>query len=235
MRKKFKLINKFLSGYGLNKIDFSWNWYSYDSDIPEWNWYGTSLKHDRKTNIPENILTILVEVLENYWEETLTNVISESETYRIELEIYPKESKWIIKGMYEDDVNQDESYQRESTNKDLNEFMDSRDIEFVKAEYDGGGDSGYISSVEINGKDLGNIYHIQQNQDYRIITDELYSVLEIYVSGWEIDDGSAGKVEIIKPKGNNAQISIEHTWFSREFFYSKKDVILTNETFSDGE
>jgi len=235
MKKKFNLVNKFLSGYGLDKIEFGWTWYSYDTNEPEWEWYSSSLKYERKTNIPQNILTILVEVLQNYWEEPLKHANSDSETYQVEVEIYPKESKWVIKGLYQDDASQEESHEKEIEDEEFNEYLDEKDIEFVKADYDGGGDSGWISKVEVDGKDLGDGNRISQNQEYKELTDELYNVLESRVSGWEIDDGSNGKIELIKRKGENAQISIEHTWFMREFFDADNDFVLTKETFNDEE
>jgi len=235
MKRKFEIINKFLRGYGLDEISFSWTWYEYDTGEPEWNWYSTSLQYQKNTRVPENIIGLIIEIIKDYWVGAVDGVSSETETYRIELEIYPKESKWVITSQYEETVAQPESHDKESTNEELNEFMDSRDIEFINAEYDGNGDSGWISKVEIDGKDLGDPNQIWQNQDYKIITDELYSFLENRVSGWEIDDGSRGTIEILKKKGKNAQFSLEHTWHMREFFDSDKEVLLTKEVFSDEE
>lgn len=235
MKKKFNLVNKFLRGYGLEKIEFSWSWYAYDVDEPEWDWYSSSLKYERKVDLPKNILFIITEILQPFWNKPLEGIRAETGTYRIDLEIYPNESKWVIIGLYEEDVTQEENHTIEITEENFNEYLDNKDIEFIKAEYDGGGDSGWIPTVFVDGKDLGDMNRVWQNPEYKLLVDELYNILERRVSGWEIDDGSNGNIEISKVKGQNAQVALEHSWFLREFRESNNDFILTNDTFDDEE
>lgn len=234
MKRKFEIVNSFLKGYGADTIGFSWNWYAYDTNEPEWEYTWTSVNREKRINIPENIIDLVIEIVKDHWKETLEYVSTSTESYKIELTIYPKESRWVINGSYEDIINQPESYYNEIRDEEFNQYLDDTDIEFVEVEYDGSGDSGWITSIDVDGKLISAAYG-QRDVKYEPLITKLYEILENIVSGWEIDDGSEGRVEIIKKREQEAQISLEHSWNVREYFDSGNEVVLTKDTFSDEE
>jgi hypothetical protein len=233
MKRKFEIVNRFLKGYGADSIGFSWNWYEYDTNEPEWQYTWTSFNSEKRINIPENIIDLVIEIVKDYWKETL-EYKSSTESYKIDLTIYPKESRWVINGSYEDIINQPESYNNDIRDEEFNQYLDDTDIEFVEVEYDGSSDSGWITSIDVDGKSVSATYG-QRDVKYEPLINKLYEILENIVSGWEIDDGSEGRVEIIKKRDQEAQISLEHSWNVREYFDSGREVVLTKDTFSDEE
>ena len=66
-------------------------------------------------------------------------------------------------------------------------------------------------TIKIDGED-SNIQWSSQDEDERLIWNTLYDQLENAYGGWEIDDGSAGTIEL----NNNLEIVISHEWNMRE-------------------
>jgi hypothetical protein len=67
----------------------------------------------------------------------------------------------------------------------INEMIDKYG-DFLQVRYDGGGDSGWIEDEITSSKD-------EKSLDGRV-EDLVYSILELFHSGWEINEGSNGSV-----------------------------------------
>jgi hypothetical protein len=66
-------------------------------------------------------------------------------------------------------------------------------------EYDGGGDSGYI----------------QDNDIPEVLENITYEILDVYYSGWEINEGSTGNIVY---DFENEMVTINHNLFENSTF-----------------
>ena len=92
-------------------------------------------------------------------------------------------------------TSQAETYTNVLTNPDLRDYFSRNNVEIIEARYSGGGDSGDIDSITVDGMD-SKIHWDSQDDDEKLIWDTLYDNLENAYGGWEIDDGSAGTIEL---------------------------------------
>jgi hypothetical protein len=222
MKKKFRALLTFLRPYQ-EEISFYWN--SYDGDT-EWQWPSSN-----KRELPKNILTLASEIGE-YFEDQIEDVFdgcySESDYYQIEMTVNPVKKTAIIKMEAEEYTSQAETYERKLENPELEDYFERTGVEIIEARYGGSGDSGDIDTVKIDGED-SNIQWNSQDEDEVLIWNTLYDRLEAAYGGWEIDDGSAGTIEL----NNNLEIVISHEWNMREMVYCENQIDITMETFED--
>ena len=188
-----------------DNIQVSWN--AYDGD-PEWQWPNVQ----QNVSIPQNILDTLVDITDlNVNEIFDMDCYSETDYYVLTAEILPKEKKIIYSLDVEEYSNQAETYERKLKNPELEDYFKRTGVEIIEARYGGSGDSGDIDTITIDGEDSNITWHSDSDDD-KLIWDALYDNLEDAYGGWEIDDGSAGTIEL----NNNLEIVISHEWNMRE-------------------
>ena len=222
MKKKFRALLTFLRPYQ-EEISFYWN--SYDGDT-EWQYPSSN-----KRELPKNIVTLASEIGE-YFEDQIEDVFdscySESDYYLIKMTVNPVKKTAIIKMEAEEYTSQAETYERKLENPELEDYFKRTGVEIIEARYGGSGDSGDIDTVKIDGED-SNIQWNSQDEDEVLIWNTLYDRLEAAYGGWEIDDGSAGTIEL----NDNLEIVISHEWNMREMGYCENQIDITMETFED--
>jgi hypothetical protein len=205
MKRKFRMLMSFLLRLKKDNIQVSWN--AYEGN-PEWEWPNVQ----QNVSIPQNILDTLVDITDlNVNEIFDMDCYSETDYYTLTAKILPKEKKIIYSLDVEEYKNETETYENKLENPELEEYFKRTGIEIIEARYSGGGDSGDIDSIKIDGED-SNIQWSSQDEDERLIWNTLYDQLENAYGGWEIDDGSAGTIEL----NNNLEIVISHEWNMRE-------------------
>lgn len=191
----------------LRKDNIQVSWSAYESD-PQWAWPNVQ----GNVSIPKNMLDILVDITDSKLDEIFDmDCYSETDYYTLTAEILPKEKKIIYSLDVEEYKNEYETYERKLENPELEEYFKRTGVEIIKARYSGSGDSGDIDSITIDGEH-SNIQFGSQDDDEKLIWDTLYDKLENAYGGWEIDDGSAGTIEL----NNNLEIVISHEWNMRE-------------------
>ena len=199
-----------------DKIYISWS--APDSN-PEWQW--PNVQQD--VSIPQNILDIVEEITDSKIDEIFDmDCYSETDYYLLLVEIDPKEKKIVYSLDAEYYNNQAETYERKLENPELEDYFERTGVEIIEARYSGGGDSGDIDTITIDGED-SNIRWNTQDDDEKLIWDTLYDKLESAYGGWEIDDGSAGTIEL----NNNLEIVISHEWNMREMETCKDRYVIT--------
>ncbi len=222
MKKKFRALLTFLRPYQ-EEISFYWN--SYDGDT-EWQWPSSN-----KRELPKNILTLASEIGE-YFEDQIEDVFdgcySESDYYQIEMAVNPVKKTAIIKMEAEEYTSQAETYERKLENPELEDYFKTTGVEIIEARYGGSGDSGDIDTVRIDGEDT-DIDWQSRDEDERLIWNTLYDNLENAYGGWEIDDGSAGTIEL----NNNQEIVISHEWNMREMDLCNEQIEITMDMLED--
>jgi len=213
MKKDFRILMTFLKGTKKDKIIISW--YAPDGNVV-WNWPNfTGI-----SNIPENILDVVVRVAETKVDEVFNfDCWSENDYYILNMEIYPQEKKIKFNLEVENYKYETSTYERELINSDLEDYFKRTGVEIIEARYSGSGDSGDINSVRIDGEDTY-FYWNSNDPDKKLIWDTLYDNLENAYGGWEIDDGSSGTIEL----NNNMEIVITHEWYFREMELCEQEV-----------
>lgn len=199
-----------------DKIYISWS--APDSN-PELQWPHMS----NSMVLPQNILDILVEITDSKVDEIFNiDCYSETDYYVLNSEIDPKEKKIVYSLEAEYYNNQAETYERKLETPELEDYFERTGVEIIEARYSGGGDSGDIDTITIDGEDT-NIQYGSQDDDEKLIWDTLYGQLENAYGGWEIDDGSVGTIEL----NNNLEIVISHEWNMREMETCKDRYVIT--------
>jgi hypothetical protein len=188
-----------------DKVYISWG--APDSN-PELQWPHMS----NSMVLPQNILDIVVEITDSKINEIFDmDCYSETDYYYLSAEIDPKEKKIIYSLKCEEYKYEAETYENTIDNPDLKDYFERTGVEIIEARYSGGGDSGDIDSVTVDGESSNITWHSDSDDD-KLIWNTLYDNLENAYGGWEIDDGSAGTIEL----NNNLEIVISHEWNMRE-------------------
>lgn len=191
----------------LRKDNIQVSWSAYESD-PEWAWPNVQ----GNVSIPRNMIDMLIDITDSKVDEIFDmDCYSETDYYTLTAEILPKEKKIIYSLDVEEYKNEYETYERKLENPKLEEYFKRTGVEIIEARYSGSGDSGDIDSIKIDGEH-SNIQFGSQDDDDKLIWNTLYDNLENAYGGWEIDDGSAGTIEL----NNNLEIVISHEWNMRE-------------------
>jgi hypothetical protein len=223
MKRKFRALLTFLRPYQEEIIQFYWN--SYDGNT-EWNWTSAN-----KREIPENILILASEIgeyFEDQIDDVFNNCYSETDYYQITMTVNPVKKTATIKMEAEEYTSQAETYERKLENPELEDYFKTTGVEIIEARYSGGGDSGDIDSITVDGEDSNITWHSDSDDD-KLIWNTLYDNLENAYGGWEIDDGSAGTIEL----NNNLEIVISHEWNMREMVDCDDSIEITIDMLED--
>ena len=200
-----------------DKVYISWS--APDSN-PELQW-----PHMRNSSmvLPQNILDIVVEITDSKIDEIFDmDCYSETDYYSLSAEIDPKEKKIVYSLDAEYYNNQAETYENKLNNPELKDYFKRTGVEIIEARYSGGGDSGDIDSITVDGESSNITWHSNSDDD-KLIWNTLYDNLENAYGGWEIDDGSAGTIEL----NNNLEIVISHEWSIREMETCEGRYVIT--------
>lgn len=223
MKRKFRALLTFLKPY---KEEVKFYWRSYDSSI-EWDWTMCN-----KNEVPDSVKNIALEITESLESEIedilFDNCYSETEYYLLYLIVNPVKKTAVIKLETEHYTSQAETYENKLNDPDLEDYFKRTGVEIIEARYSGGGDSGDIDTVKIDGED-SKIQWNSQDEDEVLIWNTLYDRLEAAYGGWEIDDGSAGTIEL----NNNQEIVISHEWNMREMDLCNEQIEITMDMLED--
>ena len=223
MKRKFRALLTFLKPY---KEEVKFYWGSYDGRI-EWDWTMCN-----KKEIPDSVKNIALEITESLENEILDNLFdecySETDHYLLFLIVNPVKKTATIKLETEHTVSQPETYENQLNNPELEEYFKRTGVEIIEARYSGGGDIGDIDKITIDGED-SNIQWSSNDESERLIWNTLYDNLENAYAGWEIDDGSAGTIEL----NNNQEIVISHEWSIREMDLCDEQIEITMDMLED--
>jgi hypothetical protein len=216
MKRKFRMLMSFLSRLNKDKISVSW---SAPDGNPEWFY----TKVPQNVSIPQNIINILIDITDSEINEIFEmDCYSETDYYSLSAEIDPKEKKIVYSLDAEYYNNQAETYENKLNNPELEDYFKRTGIEIIEARYSGGGDSGDIDSITIDGISSNITWHSNSDDD-KLIWNTLYDNLENAYGGWEIDDGSSGTIEL----NDNLEIVISHEWSMREMETCEGRYVIT--------
>ena len=223
MKRKFRALLTFLKPYQ-EEVKFFWN--NYDG-YTEWDWTMCT-----KKEVPDSVKNIALEITESFEDEIedtlFDNCYSETDYYRLYLIVNPVKKTAVIKLETEHLTSQAETYENKLNNPELEDYFERTGVEIIKARYSGNGDSGDIDTVKIDGEDT-DIDWQSRDDDEKLIFDTLYDNLENAYGGWEIDDGSAGTIEL----NNNQEIVISHEWNMREMDLCDEQIEITMDMLED--
>jgi hypothetical protein len=223
MKRKFRALLTFLKPY---KEEVKFYWRNYDGNT-EWDWTMCD-----KKEIPDSVKNIALEITESLENEIIDNLFdecySETDYYLLFLIVDSVKKTATIKLETEHMVSQPETYENQLNNPELEEYFKRTGVEIIEARYSGGGDSGDIDRIKIDGED-SNIQWSSNDESERLIWNTLYDNLENAYGGWEIDDGSAGTIEL----NNNQEIVISHEWSIREMDLCDEQIEITMDMLED--
>jgi len=209
MNKNYKILLSFFRKPIVFTADFYYDEYD-DRDI----W--TSI------NVPDNIMDVVKNIMNSKFRTVWGEAYTETDYFQYNFSIYPKEKKLLLWMDGEFYKSSEDSSRGEITNQNFKDKCDELGIEKITANYNGSGDSGYIEEIFFNDEESNQVNHVPN-----IIEDELYEILESDFSGWEIDEGSKGDLNI----NNNFDYVINHEWWTREFQRSTQYYNLLEEKF----
>ncbi len=217
---------RFLESYGENSITFEWNSYGGGGfeDI-EWD-YGWSDLGRKK--LPTSMNNLVIEIVSEHAEPMFEDIYSETDAYQLRAKFYPKE-KIVELRVAVEEYTSEENYTEEKILPDspIMQFIKKNDIKLISCAYDGGGDSGEITYMTVDGNDES-IYRWERDDEKKIVVETLYEFLENNYGGWEIDDGSSGTIQL----SDNGFLSISHSWNSRDWYDTGHLVKITSEDFN---
>lgn len=212
----------FLQQYD-DQIIFEWN--SYGGDDIEWDYGWNNLGRKK---LPTSINNLVIDICENNSEPLFEDVYSETESYQLRATFFTKEKKVLLTVLVEEYITEDHYYEENlSEDSEALKYMGENNITLISCDYSGGGDSGEIGSIMVNGKP-DDILAWERDTNKLKVIDEIYSFLNKAYGGWEIDDGSSGTIQL----NDKGSLSISHSWSSREWFDSGEEIILTIEDFN---
>ena len=202
-KKKFKIFSLYLKNrYKTNKASITLDFYD-GSTIPDSidNWY--SITNNKSINEDFGVNQIIEDLFteSDLWDKLFDNVYEDINHSTVDVYIDVDEQKVWFDAEYESYGSDDSSSEGEISESWM-ERLEGRGV--YTARYSGGGDSGDIDSEEFNGDDEYNGTEYQ-NYAYDILSDEY--------GGWEIDNGSSGKITINTIEGT---WEIEHSWYETE-------------------
>jgi len=213
MKSKFKLLMAQLRAYKIDELSVSCFAYNYDFD---WNYVDFGYEGSKLTT---GIKNIIIEILEAFEDKIIDNLPdTDSESYELFCNIYPNENKIELtaNAEYMTDSATGTTFELDEDSK-IKKYMNENGIKTITAGYSGGGDSGAIERIYDN-----NRITIESTE----VEDELYDYLNNAFSGWEINEGSNGTIEV-----DGDEVSLEHIWFNYEWLETDFNMEITEETF----
>jgi hypothetical protein len=176
------------------------------SHMESWRTSDYSVNFKSVLNIEELFQNLFSE--SDLWNILFDNVYDDINYSKVYIYIDVDKQKVWFDAKYESYTTDDSSSEGEISESWM-ERLEGRGV--YTARYSGGGDSGDIDSGEFNGDDEYNGTEYE-NYAYDILSDE-------YV-GWEIDNGSSGKITINTIEGT---WEIEHSWYETEMFDAENE------------
>lgn len=219
MKKKFKMLMAYLRAFNLQELYFTFN-------IEE-----TTIDHldiDNYDKINQTMMDIIYDITEEYtdtfYEEGPGSVYSDTNPYyRVSGTIKPFENEimyeqadfWVYgtedssRTYYFNDYEEGEKgYDYFLT---IRKYLKELKKDAFELPYYGSGDSGAI----------------EMPRDYPMELEDIgYNLLDAF-GGWEINEGSQGKIYMTKD-----EIEIDHTWNTEEEDSATLDIKVTEETFN---
>lgn len=225
MKKKFQALLLLLKPFQNQEIKFSW-WGYERNDIDYLGYFNIE-------NLPNIAREYALDIIKFYSysdeiDDLFNECYSETDNYQIFLFVKPKTNSMVVKLKYEYYSSQPETYERKLEIPELEDYFKRTGIEIIEARYSGGGDSGDIDSVTIDGEGT-DIDWQSKEPDKKLIWNTLYDYLENAYGGWEINEGSAGTIEI----NNNMEIVISHEWNTVETEFCDEQFEITIDSFAN--
>jgi len=219
--KKFKRFANFLISEDHNELD--WTTYYYDGGIDEP--YGPNSRGYKvdgienfreevgllETIIEEQLSKIDIGQYDNYDDSTGNGTITAtfdaqtmSLNFDIDIEVMVTHEHTREKSFNELSQIENDTWNRYEDLKLLGnpEFVEEIRSKYgneIIIEYDGGGDSGYVQ---------------EENHNPDILNNISYQILELFYSGWEINEGSKGTIVY---DFKNRRVTINHDLFESEY------------------
>jgi hypothetical protein len=213
MKGKFKLLMAQLRAYKIDGLTVSCMNYNYDFE-----WFHSDFGYEG-SKLTTGIKNIIIEILEAFEDKIINNLPeTDSESYELFCNIYPNENKMELTASaeYLGESTDGSSFELDEDSK-VKKYMNENGIETISAEYSGGGDSGAINEIYDN-----HGTPIESTE----VEGELYDYLNSAFSGWEINEGSNGTIEV-----DGDEVSLEHIWFNYEWLETDFHMVITEETF----
>jgi hypothetical protein len=223
MKKKFKMLMKYLKGFKKESIPFEITiseTYIEDINI----YYGV----DITSNFESHLQTILELYTNKLYDEGPGSVESASDYFYVDGEIYPFENKIVFNqvkftsygtsdsGTYYNIDDYEENESMYDTFIEVGKFLDEIKATSVTIGYSGGGDSGAVDNNYESENGTGDVP--------AGIEDICYKLLEEY-GGWEINEGSQGNIVFTKD-----EISFNHEWNTEEDDSNEIDIEITEDS-----
>lgn len=170
-------------------------------------------------NIPSNFISFFEKIIEKYTDEIWEYSQNENADYYYNVTILVdrinKTMKINSEIMVQTSVDESDEYDV-STMPLVQNFLDENNINYFEVNFSGGGDSG---ELENNGSDVegepGTISYPDELENF------FYDKLESSFGGWEINEGSSGKIILDR---NNLTIEIE--LYDDEWVTSNLSIII---------
>jgi hypothetical protein len=225
MKNKLRIICKYLKGMGIEKAPFR---IDFEGGI---QWFELDVPYDISDTIEEIIKDILEIYEDKLYDIGPGSLDNPNEYFTASGEIIPSENKIIIteidyqgydtqaSGTYYDKDDYEEDDSMYDTFIAVGKFLDEIRATSATVSYEGGGDSGYVSSTYESDKGNGDVPAGIENI--------CYSLLEEY-GGWEINEGSQGNIVFTKD-----EIEVNHEWNTQEDYNEQIDIVITLDTFNE--
>jgi len=227
MKKKFKMLMAYLKGFKKESINFELSISS--QDVEEIEIYDGV---DMTSTFYSYFASIVNQYADELYDEGPGSVDNAGDYFYVDGDIYPSENKIVFNQVrftsygtedsgnfyyFEDHEGLGDSI--EDYFIEVRKFLDEKKITSATVSYEGGGDSGYVSSTYESDKGKGDVPAGIENI--------CYSLLEEY-GGWEINEGSQGNIVFTKD-----EIEVNHEWNTQEDYNEQIDIVITLDTFSE--
>lgn len=171
-------------------------------------------------NIPSNFISFFEKIIEKYTDEIWENSQNENRDYYYNVTILVDR---INKTMEITSEIQEQTSTGESDEYDVStmplvqNFLDENNINYFEVNFSGGGDSGELNNTGSDKEDdpSGTIGYPDELENF------FYDKLESSFGGWEINEGSSGKIILDR---NNLTIEIE--LYTDEWIESDLSIII---------
>ena len=225
MKNKLRILFKYLKGMGIDSVTFR---VDLESGI---QWFELNTEYNISTAVEDIIQEIIEEYEDKLYELGPGTVDNPNDYFQVSGEIIPDEGKFIFteidyqgydtqaSGTYYDKDDYEEDDSMYDTFIAVGKFLDEIRATSATVSYEGGGDSGYVSSTYESDKGKGDVPAGIENI--------CYSLLEEY-GGWEINEGSQGNIVFTKD-----EIEVNHEWNTQDDYNEQIDIVITLDTFSE--
>ena len=171
-------------------------------------------------NIPSNFISFFEKIIEKYTDEIWENSQNYNGDYYYNVTILvDRINKTMeITSEIQEQISADESDEYDvSTMPLVQNFLDENNINYFEVNFSGGGDSGELNNTGSDNEDhpSGTIGYPDELENF------FYDKLESSFGGWEINEGSSGRIILDR---NNLTIEIE--LYTDEWVQSDLSIII---------